>query len=137
MDKKMDEHFGFEATDNINGVLSTLADDAEHDIVGWPFGPSQGREQARPFYDALFADLAGGKVETIRRLYGADFLIDESMWRGRAPGRPFGIEGKDRSLAFRLLHVIRFTDAGAIQGEQVWVDLAAIQQQLPSQGPTA
>jgi hypothetical protein len=137
MDKKMDEHFAFEAADNINGVLQTLADDAEHDIVGWPFGPSRGREGARPFYDALFADLADGKVETLRRLYGADFLIDESMWRGRAPGRPFGIAGLNRPLAFRLLHVVRFTEAGAIQGEQVWVDLAAIQQQLPPSGPVA
>ena len=27
MDRKMDEHFGFEAADNIEGVLSTLASD--------------------------------------------------------------------------------------------------------------
>jgi len=134
MDKKMDEHFGFEAADNIEGVLSTLAPDVEHDIVGWPFGPSHGREGARPFYASLFADLADGKVETIRRLYGETFLIDESLWRGQAPGKPFGIDGQGRALEFRLLHVVRFTTDGAIQGEQVWVDLAAIQQQLPQAG---
>ena len=131
MDRRMDEHFAFEANDDVAGVLQTLTADVEHDVVGWPGGPSHGREGARPFYDTLFADLADGRVETLRRLYGDNFLVDESFWRGRAPGRPFGIEGRDRPLAFRLLHVVEFDDAGAIVRENVWVDLAAIIQQLP------
>ena len=61
-------------------------------------------------------------------------MVDESLWEGRAPGRPFGIEGRDRPLKFRLLHVVEFTPDGQhIQREQVWVDLAAIQQQLPQE----
>jgi hypothetical protein len=131
MDRRMDEHFHFEATDNIAGVLKTLAPDVEHDVVGWPTGPAHGRDSAKPFYDALFADLSDGKVECLRRLYGESFLVDESMWKGRAPGRPFGLEGRDRPLAFRLLHVIEFADSGDIKRENVWVDLAAIMQQLP------
>jgi uncharacterized protein len=130
MDRKMDEHFGYEAADDVAGVLATLADDVEHDIVGWPFGPSHGPEGARPFYESLFADLADGEVRCTRRLYGDDFLVDDSVWRGRAPGRPFGIEGQDRSLEFRLLHVVEFDSAGDIRRENVWVDLAAIQAQL-------
>lgn len=131
MDRRMDEHFGFEAADDIDGVVATLAPDAEHDIVGWPTGPTHGRDGARPFYNALFADLADGQVDCIRRLYGADFMVDESRWRGRAPGRPFGLEGRDRPLEFRLLHVVQFTEGGEIARENVWVDLAAIMQQLP------
>jgi len=131
MDRKMDEHFGYEASDNIQGVLATLAEDAEHDIVGWPGGPTHGRAGARGFYEALFADLSDGQVSCLRRLYGADFLVDDSVWRGKAPGRPFGLDGRDRDLAFRLLHVIEFTDAGDIRRENVWVDLASILQQLP------
>jgi len=131
MDRKIDEHFGFEAADDVKGVLSTLAPDAEHDIVGWPAGPTRGREQARPFYEALFADLADGKVRSLKRLYGEDFLVDESEWEGRAPGRPFGLEGRGRPLKFRLLHVVEFAGGGDIQREQVWVDMAAIAQQLP------
>jgi hypothetical protein len=131
MDAKIDEHFGFEQADDVAGVLATLADDVEHDVVGWPAGPARGAEGARPFYEALFADLADGRVETIRRLYGDDFLVDESLWRGRAPGRPFGLEGRGRPLAFRLLHVIEFAPDGRIGRENVWVDLAGIIQQLP------
>lgn len=131
MDRRMDEHFGFEATDNIEGVLKTLAPDVEHDVVGWPTGPAHGRDGAKPFYDALFADLSDGKVECLRRFYGEDFLVDESLWSGRAPGRPFGLQGKNRPLAFRLLHVIEFAGNGDIKRENVWVDLAAVMQQLP------
>jgi hypothetical protein len=99
--------------------------------VGAPTGPTQGREGARGFYEGLFADLADGSVETQKRLYGDGFLVDESLWRGRAPGHPFGLEGRDRPLEFRLLHVIEFADSGDIRRENVWLDLAAIIQQLP------
>ena len=57
MDAKMDEHFAFEGGDDVDGVLATLTDDAEHDIVGWPLGPTQGREAARRFYETMFVDL--------------------------------------------------------------------------------
>jgi len=131
MDSKIDEHFGFEAADNVEGVLATLAPDAVHDIVGWPTGPTHGRDNARPFYETMFADLADGKVTPLKRLYGEDFLVDESLWEGTAPGRPFGLEGRGRPLRFRLLHVIEFSPAGQIQRENVWVDMAAMIQQLP------
>jgi hypothetical protein len=132
MDRKIDEHFGYEAQDDVAGVLATLSDDVEHDIVGWPSGPTRGPEGARPFYETLFTDLSDGEVCSTRRLYGEDFLVDDAVWRGRAPGRPFGIDGRDRPLEFRLLHVIEFDTAGDISRENVWIDLAAIQQQLGS-----
>jgi len=131
MDRTIDEHFGFEARDDVAGVLATLAPDVEHDIVGWPSGPTRGREAARPFYEALFADLSDGRVTCVKRLYGDRFLVDESLWSGRAPGRPFGLEGRDRPLEFRLLHVVEFAEGGAIARENVWIDLAAVLRQLP------
>ena len=130
MDAKLDAHFGFEAADDVEGVLATLAEDAEHDIVGWPTGPVTGHAAVRPFYETLFADLADGRVESRRRLYGDNFMVDDSLWRGTAPGRPFGLEGHGRPLEFRLLHVLEFSEAGEIARENVWIDLAAIQRQL-------
>lgn len=131
MDQKIDEHFAYEGHDDVAGVLATLAPDATHDVVGYPTGPSRGREAARAFYEQMFADLSESKVTTLRRLYGENFVVDESQWEGIAPGRPFGIEGRGRPLSFRLLHVVEFSPAGQIQKEQVWLDLAAIRQQLP------
>jgi hypothetical protein len=131
MDQKIDQHFEFEARDDIEGVLATLAPDAVHDIVGYPSGPTNGRDAARAFYEGLFNDLSESAVETKRRLYGDGFLVDESLWRGKAPGTPFGLEGHDRPLEFRLLHVVEFADDGDIKRENVWIDFAAIYQQLP------
>ena len=99
------------------GVLATLAPDVEHDIVGWPAGPAHGREAARPFYETLFTDLSDGSVKSLRRLYGENSLVDESLWHGKAPGKPFGIEGSCRPLEFRLLHIIEFDAGGAIKRE--------------------
>ena len=131
MNQRLDEHFGYEARDDVDGVLATLAPDVEHDIVGSPGGATRGREGARGFYVQLFSDLAGGSVRSLRRLHGANFIVDESSWNGTAPGRPFGIEGRGRPLEFRLLHVVEFTERGEIARENVWVDMAAILQQLP------
>lgn len=130
MDRRIDEHFAFETADNVEGVLATLTPDVEHDIVGAPTGPTHGREGARSFYESLFADLSDGRVQSLRRYYGDDFMVDESLWKGRAPGRPFGFEGRGRDLEFRLLHVIEFSETGDIRRENVWIDFAAITQQL-------
>ena len=48
MDRKLDEHFGYEAADDVEGVVATLAADATHDIVGYPTGPTHGRALSRP-----------------------------------------------------------------------------------------
>jgi hypothetical protein len=133
MDRKLDEHFSFEARDDVEGVLATLAPDAVHDVVGWPSGPSYGRAEARVFYQRLFADLSESRVDSLRRLYGENFLIDESLWHGVAQGQPFGLEGRGRPLEFRLLHIIEFTHEGDIGRENVWIDLAAIMRQLPQE----
>lgn len=130
MDAKINEHFAFEAKDDVEGVLSTLTPDCEHDVVGWPPGPSFGHEQARGFYETLFADLADGSATPIRRMHGENFLVDETLWSGRAVGRPFGMEGRGRPLEFRMLHVIEFAPTGHISREQVWLDVAAILRQL-------
>jgi predicted ester cyclase len=130
MDAKLDEHFRFEASDDVEGVLATLTDDVMLDVVGWPDGPVRGHGAVRPFYEALFADLANGRVESRRRLYGDTFMVDDSVWRGTAPGRPFGIHGHGRPIEFRLLHVLEFSDSGQIARENVWIDVASIQRQL-------
>jgi hypothetical protein len=130
MDQCIDEHFSYEARDDVDGVLATLAPGATHDIVGYPTGPTQDPAAIRAFYEGLFADLADGEVTPLRRLYGEQFLVDESLWKGRAVGHPFGLEGRNRPLSFRLLHVVEFSGSGKIQKEQVWVDGLAIVQQL-------
>jgi predicted ester cyclase len=134
MDRLLDSHFRFEATDDVSGVLGTLAESVEHDVVGWPLGASQGREAARRFYEQTFADLSNSRVRSLSRRYGRNFVVDESVWSGRAVGRPFGIEGCGRPLSFRMLHALDFTEDGQIARENVWLDFAAILAQLSPDG---
>jgi ketosteroid isomerase-like protein len=130
MDQIVNEHFQYEATDDIAGVMDSLSDDAKHEVIPSPVGALHDQNRIRAFYEMLFKDLKGEGVTPVRRLYGEDFIVDETIWHGRVEdGRPFLCEGKSGPVSFRLLHVFDLRD-GKIAREQVWCDLAAIQQQL-------
>ena len=129
-DRIVSEHFMYEATDNIEGVLGTFTDDAEHEIVGGPDGPLRGKMALRRFYERLFADLKGERVEPVMRLYGDDFVIDETIWFGHVTdGRPFKLDGKSGKARLRLLHVFKLRN-GLIAKENVWFDLDDLKRQL-------
>jgi hypothetical protein len=130
MDVLMDRHFAFEMADDVDGALTTLAADVEHDIVGAPDGPTVGPAETRPTYEQVFSDLDGERVETLHRYYGENCVTDESLWIGRAVGNPMGFAGRNRPLRFRILHVMQFDDAGLITRENVWLDYPAITAQL-------
>jgi ketosteroid isomerase-like protein len=129
-DQIVNDHFGFEATDDVDGVMASLAEQVEHHVVPSPVGVLHDKDAVRAFYEMLFDDLKGESVTPVRRLYGDGFLVDEAIWHGRiADGRPFGCDGRSGDVSFRILHVFEFAD-GKIARENAWCDLAAIQQQL-------
>jgi len=130
VDRLVDTHFMFEATDDIEGVLASLAPGAEHHVVPSPYGIVRDARQIREFYVTLFDDLKGESVTPVRRLYGDGFAVDEVIWNGQVEdGRLFGCAGKKGPVSFRLLHVFEFS-GDKISRENVWCDLSAIQQQL-------
>ena len=130
MDQIINQHFGYEATDDVDGVLSSLAPEVRHEVVPSPVGEQTDRGRIRDFYKMLFSDLRGESVKPLRRLYGEDFVVDEALWSGHIEnGRPFLMDGKSGKVSFRLLHIFELS-GGKIASEQVWCDLAAIQRQL-------
>jgi uncharacterized protein len=130
MDRIVDEHFVYEATDDVEGVLGTLTDDVQHHVVGSRWGPLSGKAAVRPLYEAIFADLKGEGVEPVARWYGDDFVVDETMWTGRIDdGRVFGLDGQSGQVTFRLLHVFELRD-GLISRENVWSDVVDIARQI-------
>jgi ketosteroid isomerase-like protein len=130
MDRAVDEHFRFEADDDIDGVLASLADGVEHEVIPSPFGTHGDVTKIRAYYEMLFASVRGESTTPVRRLYGDDFLVDETVWHGFVEdGRPFLCDGKSGQVSFRILHVFRFKE-GKITVERAWLDLAAIQSQL-------
>jgi ketosteroid isomerase-like protein len=129
-DQIINEHFMYEATDDVDGVMGSLADEVEHLVVPSRAGPRRDKAEIRSFYEGLFNDVKGQPPTPIRRQYGDGFVVDEVMWNGHiADGRLFGLDGKSGEVSFRLLHVFDIAD-GKITREAVWCDLAAIQAQL-------
>jgi steroid delta-isomerase-like uncharacterized protein len=129
MDRIINEHFGYEARDDVDGVVSTLTEDVVHDVVGSPGSQVRGRDAARKYYMGLFPSLKGESVQPVKRLYGDDFMIDETIWTGHVVGRMLGAPGGEGRVSFRILHILEFRD-GKISRENVWMDLASVIQQL-------
>jgi steroid delta-isomerase-like uncharacterized protein len=133
MDQIINKHFAYEAKDDIDGVVSTLTEDVEHDVVGSPGSQVRGREAARKYYEGLFSHLKGESVQPLRRFYGDNFMIDETLWTGHITGRVLGAPGGEGRVSFRLLHILEFRD-GKISRENVWTDMPTIMQQLGHAG---
>lgn len=77
-------------------------DDPEHQVVGSPDGPLRGKAAIRRFYEGLFPALKGERAEPVMRLYGDDFIVDESILIGKVvDGRPFNcpVKGAMRGCA--------------------------------------
>jgi hypothetical protein len=124
-----DAHFRAEENGDLVAIVEGFAEDAEHDVAGRPGGPLHGRQQIAAFYRALLADLKIERFEPVRRWYGDEHLVDESILYATAIGRPFGLDGRARHVQARILHVFDFVEE-RISRESAWLDIAGIAQQL-------
>ena len=129
MDALVEGHYRAEEAGDLEAIVDGFTPDAEHDVAGRPGGLLHGPEQIRQFYGALLGELRIDRFEPVRRWYGADHVVDESILHATATGRPFGLEGRGRPVRTRFLHIFDFGD-GLIRRESAWIDLAAVQQQL-------
>jgi len=130
MDKVVDDHFMYEATADLEGVLGTYTDEPVHQVVGGPDGLLHGKPAIRGFYERLFPALKGERAEPVMRLYGDGFIVDESILVGQVvDGRPFSLPGKSGHARVRLLHVFQLRD-GLIANERVWFDFDEMRRQL-------
>jgi len=131
MDKVVDDHFRYEATDDVEGVMGSFAEgELRHEIIPSPVGLLSERAEMANYYRMLFSCARGDNVTNIRRLYGEDFLVDETLWEGeQIDGKPFLLPGRSGRMCVRILHIFTFRE-GKIASEQAWLDLAAIQRQL-------
>jgi steroid delta-isomerase-like uncharacterized protein len=128
VDRLVDEHFAAEVRGDLDALLATFATDVEHDVVGTG-AVSRGKEEVEAFYRSLFAEMRFESIDNDRRYYGPGFVVDESTVHARATGRPLGIDGLNRPVTFRLLHVFEVAD-GQIRRENAWLDTTAILGQL-------
>jgi len=128
-DALVDAHFESEIAGDIDAIVECFIPGAEHDVVGRPEGPVHGGEAIAAYYRRLLTDLRISRFETVRRRYGDNHVVDESILHATAIGSPFGIEGRGREIAVRLLHVFDFS-GGLISRESAWLDVASLLGQL-------
>ena len=98
MDALVEGHYRAEETGDLEAIVEGFASDAEHDVVGRPGDPLHGGEQIEGFYRALLAELRIDRFEPVRRWYGDDHVVDESVLHATATGQPFGLEGRGRPV---------------------------------------
>jgi hypothetical protein len=108
-------------------MSSLAAGEVRHEVVPSPWGEISDPDQIRAYYKMLYDCSRGEKATCIRRLYGDDFMVDETLWEGEIlDGKPFALTGKSGRGKNRVLHVFVFRD-GKIAHEQAWIELAAMQ----------
>ena len=129
MDALVEGRYRAEERGDLEAIVERFSPDAEHDVVGRPGDPLHGGDQIKAFYRHLFSELRIDRLEPVRRRYGDDHVVDESVLHATAISRPFGLDGRRRPVRARFLHIFDFS-GGLISRESAWIDLAAIQQQL-------
>jgi uncharacterized protein len=129
MDALVDGHYRAEENGVLAAIVAGFGPGAEHDVVGRPGGPLHGGEQIGEFYRALLGELRIDRFEPVRRRYGTDHVVDESVLHATATGHPFGLDGRGRTVRTRFLHIFDF-EGRLISRESAWIGLAAIQEQL-------
>src|SRR5436190_1584145 len=81
MDDQVNQHFMYEATDDIDGVVGSFTENEEirHEVVPSPVGVLTSLVEVRAYYEMLFPSARGESVTPIMRLYGDDLLVDETQ----------------------------------------------------------
>lgn len=133
MDVLIEQHIKAEMTEDLEGAIATYTDDVDHDVVGSPTGPVQGKRAAKGFYEYLTQNFRTEEMQPTRRYYGEDFCVMEHDATGTVEGEFLGVPGHGKRITFRLLHVWEFRD-GLISRENVWLDGGSIVAQLTSGG---
>lgn len=129
MSALVERHLKAEGAGDVEGAISVYTDDIEHDVVGWPTGVLHGKAAARGFYEHLTANFRTEHERPTHRYCTSDAMILDQEMTGTVTGTFLGLPGNGRRVTFRILHVFEFRD-GLISRENVWLDGAAIQQQL-------
>lgn len=125
IDAMLHEHFEAERTKDIDRLLATFHEDATHDVVEFEKPQVQGLDAIGRRYQEKLSTFIDDSFDHVRRYYGPDFVVDESVAHGWAVGRD-GERGERASV--RILHVFEFRD-GKIARENVWTDIMGILRQ--------
>jgi hypothetical protein len=101
MQDLVSRHLRAEGAGDVDGAVAVYTDDIEHDVIGFPGSPTEGKDGARKFYEELTANFRTEGEEVLRRYFTDNAMILEQVMTG-----------------------------AVISRENVWLDSAAIVNQL-------
>jgi steroid delta-isomerase-like uncharacterized protein len=125
----VDIHMTAENHGDIDAAVAVYTEDVEHDVVGFPNSPSRGKDAARNFYAYLTANFRSESWDVLRQYFADDAMVLEQLMTGTVIGSMLGLPGNGRRISFRMMHVFEFRD-GLISRESIWLDTAAVTDQL-------
>lgn len=129
MQALVSRHLRAEGEGDVDGAVAVYTDDIDHDVVGFPNSPTRGKAGARDFYRYLTANFRTEDEQVLHRYLADDAMILEQMMTGTVVGSMLGLPGNGRRISFRILHIFEFRN-GLVSRENVWLDTAAIADQL-------
>ena len=129
MQALVDSHMTAENHGDIDEAVAVYTEDVEHDVVGFPNGPSRGTDAARNFYAYLTANFRSESWNVLRQYFADDAMVLEQLMTGTVIGSMLGLPGNGRRISFRMMHVFEFRD-GLISRENIWLDTVAVTDQL-------
>jgi hypothetical protein len=112
MQALVDSHMTAENHGDIDEAVAVYTEDVEHDVVGFPNGPSRGTDAARNFYAYLTANFRSESWNVLRQYFADDAMVLEQLMTGTV-----------------IMHVFEFRD-GLISRENIWLDTVAVTDQL-------
>ncbi|MFE0025888.1 ester cyclase [Amycolatopsis sp. NPDC059021] len=129
MDAVFDAFVRAHRAQDVDGLLALFAEDAEYEVVGDIYGRRRGHESIRRRYEDAFDEFGENSLTVLRRAYGENLLVTESLMTATAIGTIFGVEGGGRTVEYRLMHLCEFS-GGLIRRHCVWVDASELFSQL-------
>ena len=134
VDRLLDTHLRALGDNDVETLLSTVAEDVEYELVGATPVSVRGKDAVRAHHLQEFANTMLERRIPLRRLHGEGFVVDEEIWEGRVTGHVGRLAGKGRRVSLRILRVVEV--AGDLMTRQtVYTDYAALSRQL-ERGPS-
>jgi steroid delta-isomerase-like uncharacterized protein len=125
----VDRHFSAENAHDVAATLATYTDDIVWDDVTHPLSPVSGKEAVGAVYTDILSAIPDVRLDTIRRLDGGSFVVDESILTGHVAGSWAGVDGNGAPVRVRILHIFNLRE-GLIARENAWFDASDVLRQV-------
>jgi hypothetical protein len=89
-DALFDRHCTAEAERDLPAIMATLADGAEHDLVGDPDGVLTDPSAIEKRYRTMLDTFANDTLTPLRRYHGPNFFVDESLFEATSSASSWG-----------------------------------------------